>query len=58
VLEYSVENVAISSQNQSISQEPLLPRSPWNSQVVYLRAVFRVKKALDLVEQEAGVAKS
>ena len=31
------------------SQEPLLPRSAWNNQIAFLRAVFRAKKALDLV---------
>jgi hypothetical protein len=51
--EQSEENVTISSQNESVSQEPLLPRSAWTSQVSYLRAIFRAKKALDLVEKEA-----
>lgn len=32
--------------------KPLLPRSAWNSQVAYLRAVFRAKKALDLAVLE------
>ncbi|GAX36787.1 hypothetical protein [Nodularia sp. NIES-3585] len=40
------------------AQEPLLPRSAWNSQLVYLRLVFRAKKALDKIEQEAGVFKN
>ena len=35
------------------SQEPLLPRSAWNNQIAFLRVVFRAKKALDLVENEA-----
>ncbi|WP_414530580.1 hypothetical protein [Nodularia chucula] len=35
------------------SQEPLLPRSAWNSQLAYLRLVFRAKKALDKIEDEA-----
>jgi hypothetical protein len=42
--------------------KPLLPRSAWNSQVAYLRAVFRAKKALDLAvleyEEEIARAKS
>ncbi|MGD1704448.1 hypothetical protein [Dapis sp. BLCC M229] len=29
------------------ASEPLLPRSAWNSQVAFLRAMFRAKKALD-----------
>jgi len=33
-------------------QPPLLPRSAWSSQVSYLRIVFKVKKALDKIEQE------
>ncbi len=35
--------------------EPLLPRSAWNSQLNYLKAVFRAKKALDLVKKETSV---
>lgn len=34
------------------SQQPLLPRSAWNSQLAYLRLVFRAKKALDSIENE------
>ncbi|MCF2152102.1 hypothetical protein IQ276_038065 [Desmonostoc muscorum LEGE 12446] len=52
------ENSAINSQAQSESQEPLLPRSAWNSQLAYLRTLFRAKKVLDLIEQEAGVVRS
>lgn len=26
---------------------PLLPRSAWNSQITFLKVVFRAKKALD-----------
>jgi hypothetical protein len=51
-------NTANNSHQQSETQKPLLPRSAWYSQVAYLRALFRVKKALDLSEQEAGVFKS
>ena len=40
----------------NFSQEPLLPRSAWNNQIAFLRAVFRAKKALDLVEKEAEVS--
>ncbi|QFS44492.1 hypothetical protein [Nostoc sphaeroides] len=39
----------------SDSQTTLLPRSPWNSQLAYLRVLFRAKKALDRIEKEAGV---
>lgn len=35
-----------------------LPRSAWNNQVAYLRVLFRTKKALDRIEQEAGLFKS
>ena len=38
-------------------QRPLLPRSSWNSQLAYLRVIFRAKKALDRIETEAGVVK-
>lgn len=44
------------SDEDSISMP--LPRSAWNSQVAYLRVVFRAKKALDRIEKEAGVFKS
>ncbi|QSJ19977.1 hypothetical protein JYQ62_15445 [Nostoc sp. UHCC 0702] len=41
--------------NFTDSQPPLLPRSAWNSQLTYLRLIFRAKKALDRIEKEAGV---
>lgn len=37
---------------------PLLPRSAWVSQVSYLKALFKAKKALDLVEQEFNQGKN
>jgi hypothetical protein len=50
---------AESSINQSPddlgSQEPLLPRLAWNSQIAYLRVIFKAKKALDRIEKEAGI---
>ncbi|MDZ8262449.1 hypothetical protein [Nostoc sp. ChiQUE01b] len=47
----------IPSENTTVpdSQATLLPRSPWNSQLAYLRVIFRAKKALDRIEKEAGV---
>ncbi|MBW4641952.1 MAG: hypothetical protein KME23_02850 [Goleter apudmare HA4340-LM2] len=42
-------------QNNSTESEILLPRSAWNSQLAYLRLVFKAKKALDRIEQEAGI---
>ncbi|MDZ8086229.1 MAG: hypothetical protein RMY16_11805 [Nostoc sp. DedQUE12b] len=47
----------IPSENTTVpdSQAILLPRSPWNSQLAYLRVLFRAKKALDRIEKEAGV---
>jgi hypothetical protein len=30
---------------------PLLPRSAWNSQIAFLKVMFRAKKALDKLEQ-------
>ena len=49
----------IPSENTTVpdSQATLLPRSPWNSELAYLRIVFRAKKALDRIETEAGVLK-
>ncbi len=47
---------AESSINQSPaeldSQEPLLPRLAWNSQIAYLRVIFKAKKALDRIGVE------
>jgi hypothetical protein len=44
-----------SSINDSLTQvdplSTLLPRSAWNSQLTYLRVLFRAKKALDRIEQ-------
>lgn len=34
------------------SLSPLLPRSSWNSNMAFLRAVFRAKKALDRIENK------
>ncbi|NEO58293.1 MAG: hypothetical protein F6K54_37760 [Okeania sp. SIO3B5] len=36
------------------ASEPLLPRSAWNSQVAFLRAMFRAKKALDKIDRESN----
>ncbi|NEO35813.1 MAG: hypothetical protein F6J90_05530 [Moorea sp. SIOASIH] len=41
------------SQTDVDSPFPLLPRSAWSSQVALLRVIFRAKKALDRIEQEA-----
>ncbi|MEH1909621.1 hypothetical protein [Nostoc sp.] len=48
---------SIASENTTVpdSQATLLPRSAWNSQLAYLRIIFRAKKALDRIEKEAGV---
>lgn len=50
-LELSVD----SSPGESESQEMLLPRSAWDSQLTYLRVIFRAKKALDRIEKAAGM---
>ncbi|NEO88920.1 MAG: hypothetical protein F6K56_01000 [Moorea sp. SIO3G5] len=47
--------LSIDSQTDVDSPLPLLPRSAWTSQVALLRVIFRAKKALDRIEQEAGV---
>lgn len=33
----------------------LLPRSAWNSHLIYLKVVFAAKKALDRIEKEPQV---
>ena len=32
------------------SLSPLLPRSAWNSNLAFLRVIFKVKQALDRIE--------
>ena len=44
------------SENTELTQ-PILPRSAWSSNLTYLRVLFKVKKALDRIEQEAGITK-
>ena len=53
-------SISDSSVNESESEldSRLLPRSAWNSQLDYLRLVFRAKKALDRIEKEAGISRS
>ncbi|MBE9037080.1 hypothetical protein [aff. Roholtiella sp. LEGE 12411] len=53
----NISTDSIASENTTVtdSQTTLLPRSPWNSQLAYLRIIFRAKKALDRIEKEAGV---
>ncbi|BAZ49529.1 hypothetical protein NIES4103_21410 [Nostoc sp. NIES-4103] len=51
----STDSLAEENTTFTDSQAPLLPRSAWNSQLTYLRLIFRAKKALDRIEKEAGV---
>ncbi|MBR8833148.1 MAG: hypothetical protein DSM106950_03645 [Stigonema ocellatum SAG 48.90 = DSM 106950] len=51
-----LKNTTITEEETQInSLLPLLPRSAWNSQLAYLRVLFRAKKALDRIEKEADV---
>jgi hypothetical protein len=47
--------MSINSQDSEISPqvEPILPRSAWNSQIAYLKVMFKAKKALERIEKEA-----
>ena len=54
----STDSVAEENTTFTESQEPLLPRSAWDSQLAYLRLIFKAKTALDRIEQEAGVVRS
>lgn len=36
---------------EEVYQGSLLPRSAWNSQVAFLKAVFKAKKSLDRIEK-------
>lgn len=49
---YQTENIA------SSDEPSLLPRSGWNSQVTYLRVLFRVKKRLDEIEESIAAGKA
>jgi hypothetical protein len=49
----NVKLSADDSQSQVNTVNFLLPRSAWSSQVAYLRVLFRAKKALDRIEQQA-----
>ncbi|MEH2410021.1 hypothetical protein [Nostoc sp.] len=53
----NISTDSIPSENTTIpdSQATLLARSGWNSQLAYLRVIFRAKKALDRIEKEAGI---
>ncbi|WP_144867919.1 hypothetical protein [Hyella patelloides] len=44
------ESSEYNSSNRENSSSPLLPRSPWNSKLAFLRAIFKAKKALDRIE--------
>nr|AVH79550.1 hypothetical protein [Synechocystis sp. PCC 9413] len=50
--------MSVNNSNSTLEAEQtvstVLPRSPWNSQLAYLRALFRAKKALDRIEAEAA----
>jgi hypothetical protein len=37
---------------EATAKQSALPRSPWQSQVTYLRLMFKAKKALDRIEQK------
>lgn len=52
------ENTTVANETQVGSRSPLLPRSAWNSQLAYFKAVFKAKKALDRIEKEANLSKS
>lgn len=54
----SKESSIDDSQAQVSTLPPLLPRSAWNSQLAFLRVVFRAKQALDRVEKEAHMLRS
>lgn len=52
-----MQNLEVSTQNILPNQdEPILPRSAWNSQLNYLKLMFRAKKALDRIEQSSEIS--
>jgi len=54
----NLESSLYPSPSETDSSPTLLPRSAWNSQITYLRVLFRAKKALDRIEQEVGISRS
>jgi hypothetical protein len=40
---------------EATAQKSTLPRSSWQSQVTYLRLMFKAKKALDRIEQKSQI---
>ncbi|QKQ72702.1 hypothetical protein [Nostoc sp. TCL240-02] len=51
----TLESSVNKSQVELNSHETLLPRLAWNSQIAYLRVLFKAKKALDRIEREADI---
>ncbi|QLE55853.1 hypothetical protein [Nostoc sp. TCL26-01] len=52
----TANNIESSNDVAQTQIEPLptlLPRAAWDSQLAYLRVLFRAKKALDRIEQAA-----
>ncbi|MTJ47576.1 hypothetical protein [Dolichospermum sp. UHCC 0259] len=49
-------NTLAKSESSSDTPQHLLPRLAWDSQITYLRLLFRAKKALDRIEKEAGIS--
>lgn len=51
----NLENQTVIASQKQISEAPLLPRSAWNSQISYLKVLFRAKQALDKIEKESPI---
>ena len=49
------EVLSNNAENPVNQNDFLLPRSAWNSQVAYLRLIFKAKKALDKIELEQNL---
>ncbi|MGM3308757.1 hypothetical protein ACSQ6I_22735 [Anabaena sp. WFMT] len=50
-------NTVAQSEDSSDTPQRLLPRLAWDSQITYLRLLFRAKKALDRIEKEACISR-
>lgn len=48
-----MEDISISQKNNS--QNYVLPRSSWTSNIALLRTLFKVKKLLDEIESEHNI---
>lgn len=47
-----IDDISLGSADSKTTQQHLLPREAWQSQIAYLKAVLKAKKILDLTYSE------